>query len=63
MDDVILVADNNRLVALGHRVLDGGSELSRPTLISPLVPTVERFIPLALLHQPHNLVPIRIAAQ
>lgn len=55
---------DNRLLALGHRVVHGGAEFSRPTLISPQVlAKLEKYIPLAPLHQPHNLVPIRIAAQ
>ena len=55
---------DNRLVALGHRVVHGGLEFSHPTLVSTRVlARLEKFIPLAPLHQPHNLVPIRIAAQ
>ena len=55
---------DNRLVALGHRVVHGGLEFSHPTLVSAQVlAKLEKFIPLAPLHQPHNLVPIRIAAQ
>jgi acetate kinase len=35
-----------------------------PTLVSPQVlATLERYIPLAPLHQPHNLVPIRLLNQ
>jgi acetate kinase len=55
---------DNRLIAIGHRVVHGGLEFSHPTLVSPhVIATLEKFIPLAPLHQPHNLVPIRIAAQ
>lgn len=55
---------DNRLVALGHRVVHGGPDFSRPTLISlQVLAELEKFIPLAPLHQPHNLVPIRIAEQ
>jgi acetate kinase len=54
----------NRLIALGHRVVHGGQEFSQPTLVTPQVVTkLEKLIPLAPLHQPHNLVPIRLAAQ
>jgi len=53
--------DENRLVAVGHRVVHGGGEFSHPTLISPRVlAKVEKLIPLAPLHQPHNLLPIRL---
>jgi len=55
---------DNRLVALGHRVVHGGIEFSQPTLITAsVISKLEKFIPLAPLHQPHNLVPIRIASQ
>lgn len=55
---------DNCLVALGHRVVHGGPDFSRPTLMSRRVlARLEKFIPLAPLHQPHNLVPIRIAEQ
>jgi acetate kinase len=54
----------NRLIAIGHRVVHGGQEFSQPTLVTPQVVTkLEHLIPLAPLHQPHNLVPIRLAAQ
>jgi acetate kinase len=56
--------ESNRLIAVGHRVVHGGLEFSQPTLVSPQVlAKLEKFIPLAPLHQPHNLVPIRLAAQ
>jgi acetate kinase len=54
----------NRVIAIGHRVVHGGQEFSQPTLVTPQVVTkLEKLIPLAPLHQPHNLVPIRLAAQ
>jgi acetate kinase len=47
-------------IAVGHRVVHGGPEYERPILIHHgLVARLERFIPLAPLHQPHNLAPIR----
>jgi acetate kinase len=56
--------EDNRLIAIGHRVVHGGLEFSHPTLINEqVIAKLEKFIPLAPLHQPHNLVPIRIAAQ
>jgi acetate kinase len=56
--------EENRLIAVGHRVVHGGHEFSYPTLISPQVlATLERLIPLAPLHQPHNLLPIRLINQ
>lgn len=47
-------------VAVGHRVVHGGPDHSDPTVVdSALVDRLERFSPLAPLHQPHNLAPIR----
>ncbi len=50
----------HRLVGVGHRIAHGGPEISRPLRVDPQVVTkLEKFIPLAPLHQPHNLAPIR----
>lgn len=47
-------------IAVGHRVVHGGPDYSRPVLIDHgVVSRLERFVPLAPLHQPHNLAPIR----
>ncbi|MGE5322886.1 MAG: acetate/propionate family kinase [Actinomycetota bacterium] len=54
----------HRLVAVGHRVVHGGLEFSEPTLVTAeVIARLEKFIPLAPLHQPHNLLPIRIVAE
>jgi acetate kinase len=46
--------------AVGHRVVHGGIEFSAPTIVTPeIVATLERFVPLAPLHQPNNLAPIK----
>ena len=47
-------------IAVGHRVLHGGPDYDRPTLIDDAVLAgLERYVCLAPLHQPHNLAPIR----
>jgi acetate kinase len=47
-------------LAVGHRVAHGGPEYDRPVLIDDAVlARLERYIPLAPLHQPNNLAPIR----
>ncbi|MGX0962645.1 acetate kinase [Bradyrhizobium japonicum] len=47
-------------IAVGHRVVHGGPDYSRPVLIDHgVVSRLERFVTLAPLHQPHNLAPIR----
>jgi acetate kinase len=46
--------------AIGHRVVHGGPEYSAPTVITEAVlKRLESFSPLAPLHQPNNLAPIR----
>jgi acetate kinase len=47
-------------LAVGHRVVHGGPDYDRPILIDGAVlAKLERYIPLAPLHQPNNLAPIR----
>jgi acetate kinase len=47
-------------IAVGHRVVHGGPDYAGPVLVDEQVLTrLERYIPLAPLHQPHNLAPIR----
>jgi acetate kinase len=56
--------EDNRLIAVGHRVVHGGHEFSFSTLVNPQVlAKLEKYIPLAPLHQPHNLLPIRLLNQ
>jgi acetate kinase len=53
-----------RLVAVGHRVVHGGTDFAQPVrLDAQILAKLEKLIPLAPLHQPHNLAPIRIIAQ
>ena len=48
------------LVAVGHRVVHGGPEYSRPVrLTADVVSKLECYASLAPLHQPNNLAPIR----
>ena len=50
-----------RLAAVGHRVVHGGMDYAEPVRVDDhVLGTLERFVPLAPLHQPHNLAPIRI---
>jgi acetate kinase len=47
-------------VAVGHRVVHGGPEFDRPVLINQaVVDQLERYVPLAPLHQANNLAPIK----
>jgi len=52
---------NDRLVGVGHRVVHGGLEYTAPVRVeAETLEALERFIPLAPLHQPHNLSPISL---
>ncbi len=47
-------------IAVGHRVVHGGPDYGGPVLVDEeVLSRLERYIPLAPLHQPHNLAPIR----
>jgi acetate kinase len=50
----------HRLVGVGHRVVHGGAEYSAPVLVNAgVLQALQKYVPLAPLHQPHNLTPIR----
>lgn len=49
-----------QIAVLGHRVVHGGPNHSRPERVTPaLLAELTKLEPLAPLHQPHNLAPIR----
>lgn len=51
------------LIAVGHRVVHGGTLFSAPVLVdSQVINQLESLVPLAPLHQPHNLAAIRSIA-
>jgi acetate kinase len=53
-----------RLAALGHRVVQGGVRHTRHERVTQdLLAQLETLIPLAPLHQPHNLAAIRTAME
>ena len=48
-------------IAVGHRIVHGGPQYARPVLIDAQVLTdLARYSPLAPLHQPNNLAPVRV---
>jgi acetate kinase len=50
-----------RLAGVGHRVVHGGIEFGRPVRVdAKILSALETYVPLAPLHQPHNLSPIRL---
>ncbi|MGI4745740.1 MAG: acetate/propionate family kinase [Janthinobacterium lividum] len=60
LDWIVKHLGSDRLVAVGHRVVHGGRDHDRPALVTAdLMASLEALVPLAPLHQPHNLAPIR----
>jgi acetate kinase len=58
------VLGDHRIAAVGHRVVHGGLKYTRPVRLDPdVLAALERFEPLAPLHQPHNLAAIRAVTQ
>jgi acetate kinase len=48
------------VVAAGHRVVHGGTAFAAPVLVDDeVLEALEQLVPLAPLHQPHNLAAIR----
>jgi acetate kinase len=68
LDDILArsttVLAGGRLVAVGHRVVHGGMKFAAPVRIDETIMNeLTKLIPLAPLHQPHNLAAIRTIAQ
>ncbi len=58
------VLAGHRVTAVGHRVVHGGTRYVGPVLIDEATLTdLETLVPLAPLHQPHNLLAIRAVAE
>ncbi len=54
----------SRVLAVGHRVVHGGAAYTQPTIVSAQVlEDLRQLIPLAPLHQPHNLAAIEAVAE
>lgn len=52
------------LAAVGHRIVHGGDDFIRPALLDEAaLAALDALTPLAPLHQPHNLAPVRLIAQ
>lgn len=54
----------HQLAAVGHRVVHGGAHFSSATRLTPeVIAELDKLSPLAPLHQPRSLEPIRIIAR
>jgi acetate kinase len=55
---------DEQLLGVGHRVVHGGSRYTAPAVVTPLVlDELRALVPLAPLHQPHNLSAIEATMQ
>jgi acetate kinase len=55
--------DGAELAGVGHRVVHGGARFSAPARVTPaLMAALDALVPLAPLHQPHNLAAMRAVA-
>ncbi len=51
------------VLAFGHRVVHGGTEFAAPVRVdASVIAALAKLVPLAPLHQPHNLAPIEAIA-
>lgn len=56
--------DGWRVAAAGHRIVHGGAEFSAPVLLTAeVLQKLDHLVPLAPLHQPHNLAAVRALAE
>ena len=57
-----IIKDDSELFGVGHRVVHGGELFTKPTIIDEVVlADIRNLIPLAPLHNPHNLLGIEVA--
>jgi acetate kinase len=50
----------DHLMGVGHRVVHGGPDYAGPVLVNAgVVASLDKLVPLAPLHQPHNVAPMR----
>lgn len=60
---IVGLVGREKVVAVGHRVVHGGLQYATPVLVNDAVlADLDTLVPLAPLHQPHNLAPIRAIA-
>lgn len=62
--DELRARGHDRITAIGHRIVHGGTQFEHPVLVDDAVLAgIEALVPLAPLHQPHNLAGVRAAAR
>src|SRR5262249_14898531 len=61
LEDMNRRADGGHLVGIGHRIVHGGDQFAAPTaLTDDTIAAIAPLPPLAPLHQPRSLEPVRI---
>jgi len=59
LQTAIALLGGEAIEVIGHRVVHGGTDFTEPTRLDrSVLSSLESLIPLAPLHQPHNLAPI-----
>ncbi|MDO5612672.1 MAG: acetate/propionate family kinase [Paracoccus sp. (in: a-proteobacteria)] len=62
LDSLSAALPDARVVAVGHRVVHGGTTFRGPVIVDePVMAQIEALRPFAPLHQPHNIAGIRAA--
>lgn len=62
LDAVAPVLDDRQVAGVGHRIVHGGKIFGAPVVLTDeVVGQLEAFVPLAPLHQPHNLAAVAAA--
>ena len=57
-----IIKDDSELLGIGHRIVHGGELFSKPAIIDDkVISAIRKLIPLAPLHNPHNLLGIEVA--
>ncbi|MGH7154499.1 MAG: acetate/propionate family kinase, partial [Acetobacteraceae bacterium] len=57
------LVEGTPVLAVGHRVVHGGEDYAAPVRVNEsVIESLSRLVPLAPLHQPHNLAPIQAIA-
>jgi acetate kinase len=54
----------SRVLGVGHRVVHGGAKFAGPTIVTKeVLDELQTLVPLAPLHQPHNLAAIEVVSE
>lgn len=59
--DILRLIDQENVIGVGHRIVHGGQNFSAPQKINrATLKALQELVPLAPLHQPHNLKPVEL---